>query len=107
MAKGLGNMMKMAQKLQGQIAKMQEEMAEKTTEVSSGGGMVTVIANGRQEIVSLKIEPEVVDSNDVEMIQDLVTAAVNEALRKSRDMITEEMNKLTGGLNIPGFPGMI
>jgi len=107
MAKGLGNMMKMAQKIQSQIAKIHEEMAQKTVEVSSGGGMVTVIANGQQEIVSLKIEPEVIDSDDIEMMQDLITAAVNEALRKSRDMLSEEMNKVTGGLNIPGFPGLV
>ncbi len=107
MAKGLGNMLKMAQKLQGQMAKIQEEMAEKTVEASSGGGMVTVVANGKQEILSLKIEPEVVNPDDIEMMQDLIIAAANEALRESRSMLSEEMNKLTGGFNLPGVPGLL
>ena len=106
MAKGLGNMMKMAQKLQAQIAKIQEEMAKKTVDASSGGGMVTVVANGRQEIISVTIEPEVANPDDIEMLQDLVVAAANEALRKSREMLTEEMNKVTGGLNLPGLTGL-
>ena len=83
--------MKQAQKMQAQIAKIQEELAQKTVEASAGGGMVSVVANGKQEIVSIKIEPEVVDPKDVEMLQDLVVAAVNEALRKAREAMEEEM----------------
>jgi DNA-binding YbaB/EbfC family protein len=101
--KGMGNMMKQAQKLQSQMMKLQEELADKTVESSSGGGMVTVVANGRQQIVSIKIENEVVDPQDVEMLQDLVLAAVNDALAKAQEMVSSEMGKLTGGLNIPGL----
>lgn len=101
--KGMGNMMKQAQKLQSQMMKLQEEMADKTVETTAGGGMVKVIANGRQQVVSIKIEKEVVDPDDVEMLQDLILAAVNEALSKSQEMAAAEMSKLTGGLNIPGI----
>ena len=101
--KGMANMMKQAQKLQAQMLKMQEELAEKTVESSSGGGMVTVVANGRQQIVSIQIEREVVDPEDVEMLQDLIQAAVNDALAKAQEMVSSEMSKLTGGLNIPGL----
>jgi hypothetical protein len=104
MAKGIGNLMKQAQKIQAKMAQIQEEMASKTIEAQSGGGMVSVVANGRQEILSIKIDPEVVNPDDIEMLQDLIIAAVNEALRKSSDMMKEEINKLTGGLiNIPGI----
>ena len=95
--------MKQAQKIQAQIAKVQEDLAQKTVEASAGGGMITVVANGKQEIVSIRIEPEVIDASDREMLQDLVVAAVNEALRKSQEMVSEEMKKITGGLNIPGL----
>ncbi|KPJ55999.1 MAG: nucleoid-associated protein [Deltaproteobacteria bacterium DG_8] len=101
--KNLGSIMKQAQKIQAQIAKVQEELAQKTVEASAGGGMVTVVANGKQEIVSIKIESEVVDSKDIEMLQDLVMAAVNQVLRKSQEMVSEEMRKITGGLQIPGL----
>lgn len=101
--KGLGNMMKQAQQLQARMLKMQEELAEKTVEASAGGGMVKAVANGRQQIVSLNIEKEVVNPEDVEMLQDLVLAAVNEALARSQEMISSEMSKLTGGINIPGL----
>ena len=101
--KNLGSIMKQAQKMQAQIAKIQEELAQKTVEASAGGGMVSVVANGKQEIVSIKIEPEVVDPKDLEMLQDLVVAAVNEALRKAQEMVAEEMRKVTGGLQIPGL----
>jgi len=106
MAKGMGpmsNLVKQAQKMQAQIVKLQEEMAGKTVEAGAGGGMVTVTANGRQEIVSIRIEKEVVDPQDVEMLQDLVLAAVNEALKKSQEMVSSEMQKVTGGLNLPGL----
>ena len=101
--KGMGKMLKQAQKLQSNMAKLQEEMAEKTVEVTAGGGMVKVVANGKHQILSIQIEREVVDAEDVEMLQDLIIAAVNEALEKSQEMVSVEMNKLTGGLNIPGL----
>ena len=101
--KGMGNMMKQAQQLQSKMLKMQEEMADKTVETSSGGGMVKVVANGKQQILSIQIEKEVVDPEDVEMLQDLILSAVNEALTKSQEMVATEMSKLTGGLNIPGL----
>ncbi|HEA68193.1 MAG TPA: YbaB/EbfC family nucleoid-associated protein [Desulfobacterales bacterium] len=101
--KGMGKMLKQAQKLQSNMAKLQEEMAEKTVEATAGGGMVKVVANGKHQILSIQIEKEVVDPEDVEMLQDLIIAAVNEALEKSQEMVSVEMNKLTGGLNIPGL----
>ncbi len=101
--KGMGNMMKQAQKLQAKMLKMQEELADKTVETTAGGGMITVTANGRQQIVSIRIDKEVVDPDDVEMLQDLVLAAVNDALAKAQDMVAAEMGKLTGGMNIPGM----
>lgn len=101
--KGMGNMMKQAQKLQAKMLRLQEELAEKTVETSSGGGMVKVVANGRQQVVSIEIEKEVVDPEDVEMLQDLLLAAVNDALSKSQEMVSSEMGKLTGGMNIPGL----
>jgi len=101
--KGMGNMMKQAQQLQSKMMKLQEELADKTVESSSGGGMVKVTANGRQQIVSIQIEKEVVDPDDVDMLQDLVLAAINDALAKAQEMVSSEMGKLTGGLNIPGM----
>ena len=101
--KGLGKMMKQAQQLQAKMAKLQEELAEKTVETSSGGGMVKVVANGKQQLVSIQIEHEVVDPDDVEMLQDLILAAANDALAKAQDMVSGEMSKLTGGMNIPGL----
>ena len=97
--KGMGNMMKQAQKLQSKMLRIQEEMAEKTVEATAGGGMVKVVANGRQQILSIQIEAEVVDPEDVEMLQDLILAAVNDALVKSQEMIAAEMGKITGGLD--------
>jgi len=101
--KGIGNMMKQAQKLQAGMVKLQEELALRTVEATSGGGMIKVQANGKQQIVSIRIEKEVVDPNDVEMLQDLIIAAVNDALSKSQEMVSQEMSKLTGGINIPGL----
>lgn len=101
--KGMGNMMKQAQKLQSKMLRMQEELAQKTVETSSGGGMVTVVANGAQQIVSIKIEKEVVDPEDIEMLEDLILAAVNDALAKSQAMVSAEMGKITGGMKIPGL----
>ncbi|MCK5594829.1 YbaB/EbfC family nucleoid-associated protein [bacterium] len=100
---GIGKFLKQAQKMQKDMAKIQAEMADKTVEATAGGGMVTVIASGNQEITSIKIDKEVVDPLDIEMLENLVVAAVNEGLRKSKEMATEEMGKLTGGLNIPGL----
>jgi DNA-binding YbaB/EbfC family protein len=103
MTKGLGNILKQAQQMHTKIAQLQEEMAAKTVEGSSGGGMVNILMNGKQEILSVRIDPEVVNREDVEMLQDLITAAVNEAIRKSHEMMQEEMKKVTGGLSIPGL----
>lgn len=96
-------MMKQAQKLQKKMMKTQAELATKTVEASSGGGMVKVIANGAQKIESIVFEREIIDPDDIEMLQDLVLAAVNDALNKSQEMVSAEMGKLTGGLNIPGL----
>ncbi|MEA3331974.1 MAG: YbaB/EbfC family nucleoid-associated protein [Pseudomonadota bacterium] len=103
MAKGMGNLMKQAQQMQARMAKMQEEVGQRTIEAAAGGGMVKVVANGKQEILSIVMEPEVVDPEDIEMLQDLVLAAINQALRESQAMMTDEMSKLTGGLKIPGL----
>lgn len=97
------NLMKEAQKMQAKIAKMQEELKERTVEASSGGGMVKVVCDGQQNIVSIEIEPELLEEKDVEMLQDLILAAVNDALRRSREIAEEEMGKITGGLNFPGL----
>lgn len=99
----MGNLLKKAQQLQEKMAKLQEELSEKTIEASAGGGMVTVIATGKQEIASIKIDPEVVNQEDIEMLEDLVLAAVNDALFQAKQMVSEEMSKLTGGVNIPGL----
>ena len=101
--KGMGNIMKQAQKLQSRMMKLQEELAEKTVEASAGGGMVRVVANGKQQVVSIQIEQEVVDPEDVDMLQDLILAAVNDALAKAQEMVSQEMGKVTGGMNIPGL----
>ena len=101
--KGMGNIMKQAQKMQAKMMKIQEELGNKTVEASVGGGMVKVVASGKQEIMGIEIEKEVVDPDDVEMLQDLILAAVNDALAKSQEMAQEEMGKVTGGLNIPGM----
>ncbi len=101
--KGMANMMKQAQKLQARMLKLQDELAEKTVESSAGGGMVKVVANGSQRIVSVELEKEVVDPEDIDMLQDLILAAVNDALEKSHQMVADAMGKLTGGMNIPGL----
>ncbi len=101
--KNMNSMMKQAQNLQKKMLKTQGELATKTVEATAGGGMVKVIANGGQKIESIALEKEVVDPEDLEMLQDLILAAVNDALKKSQDMVSAEMSKLTGGLNIPGL----
>ena len=105
MAKGLGNIMRQAQQMQKKMAQIQEELAGKTVEASAGGGMVRCVVTGKQEVVSLEIDPEVVDPDDVEMLQDLVCAAVNEAIKRSQEMVAEEMGKIAGGLGL-NLPGM-
>ena len=103
MVKGFGDILKQAQQMHAKISQLQEEMAGKTVETSSGGGMVNIVMNGKQEILSVRIEPEVINQEDVEMLQDLIAAAVNEAIRKSQEIMAEEMKKITGGLSIPGL----
>jgi DNA-binding YbaB/EbfC family protein len=107
MPKGF-NPMQQVKALQDKMAKIQEELAAKTVESSAGGGMVTAVANGRQELVSVKIDPQVVDPQDIDMLQDLIVAAINDALRKSQELAAGEMAKIAGGLNIPGLkiPGL-
>ena len=95
--------MKQAKKMQEKMGQLQKELETKTVEAQAGGGMVRVVVNGKYEIVSLKIEKEVVNPEDIEMLQDLIAAAVNEGIRKSQEMASSEMGKITGGLNIPGF----
>jgi len=89
--------------MNAKISELQEEMANKTVEASAGGGMVSLVMNGKQQVLSVRIDPEVVNREDVEMLQDLIAAAVNEAVRKSQELMTEEMKKITGGLSIPGI----
>ena len=101
--KGFGNIMKEAQKLQAQMAALQEEVGKRKIDATAGGGMVTVEVNGKQELTAVKIDPEVVNKDDVQMLEDLVLAAANEALRKSRELVQQELGKLTGGLKIPGL----
>ena len=101
--KNLSGLMKQAQKLQAKMAEMQEEVGNRTVTAQAGGGMVEAVANGRLELVSLRIDPEVANHDDVDMLQDLILAAVNEALNRAREMMAQEMAKLTGGLQIPGL----
>ena len=102
----MGQLMKQAQQLQTKMAKLQEELGEQTVEASAGGGMVNVTVNGRQEIVSIRIEREVIDPEDAEMLQDLILAAVNDGMTRAKNMVNDEMGKLTKGLNIQGIPGI-
>jgi len=97
------DLIRQAQQMQERMAKLQEELGGRTVEATAGGGMVTVVMNGRQEIVSVRIEKEVVSPDDVELLQDLVRGAVNEAVARSRKMMAEEIGKITGGMNLPGL----
>ena len=99
----LSNMMKQVQKIQEKMAKVQEELGEKTVQADAGGGMVTVVANGRQEIISVKVSPDAVELSDISMLEDLITSAVNEALKSSKALLQEELSKITGGIRIPGI----
>jgi len=103
MGGNMAKMMKQVQKMQADMLKLQEELAGRTVESTAGGGAVKAVVNGRQEVVSLEIKPEAVDPEDVEMLQDMVLTAVNDALKKAQEMMSSEMGKLTGGLNIPGL----
>src|SRR5512143_957953 len=102
---GFGDIMKQAQKMKAEMDRIQAEVAAKTVEGSAGGGMVIVQANGKGELLSVKIDPEVVRNEDLEMLQDLVTAAVNDALRKARELLAQEVSRLAGGLGLP--PGLL
>lgn len=104
--KMFGDLMKQAQKMQQEMGKVQEESKKKTVEATAGGGMVTVIASGAMEIISIKIERDVVNPDDIDMLQDLITAAANEALRRAQQMISDDMSKISGGMNIPGLGNM-
>ncbi len=105
MDNNIGDIMKQAQQMQAKLAEVQQEMGGKTCEASAGGGMVTALVNGNQDLLSIKIDPAVVDPGDVEMLQDLIVAAVNEGYRRSKKMVSDEMGKLTSGLglNLPDF----
>ncbi len=103
MTKGLANIMKQPQMIQQKMARLQEEAALKTAVATSGGGAVSVCVNGKNEIVSLEIKKEAVDPNDVEMLQDLVVTAINEALKKVHAEMGSEMSKITGGMSLPGL----
>lgn len=100
---GLGNMMKQVQQMQAKMEKMQEELAGMEIEGSSGGGMIKAVVNGKQDLISLTIDPEVVDKDDIEMLQDLIIAAINQAKEKATEVQAEKMASVTGGLNLPGL----
>ncbi len=104
MAKGMGDLMKQMQAMQSKMEQMQAELADKTVEATAGGGMVKVVANGKQEILEIKIDPEVVDRDDIEMLEELIMAAVNQAKEKASELQMEGLSGLTGGLKIPGLP---
>lgn len=103
MVQNFNTIMKQAKKMQERMANLQKELETKTVDAQAGGGMVSVVVNGKYEVVSMKIEKEVVNPEDIEMLQDLIVAAVNEGVRKAQEMSASEMGKITGGLNIPGF----
>lgn len=99
----MNQMIKQAKKMQEQMEKMQAELKEKVVEASAGGGAITVKVSGKHELLEIKIKPEVVDPEDVEMLEDLILAVINDALKKSQEMVSGEMSKITGGINIPGL----
>lgn len=101
--RGMNDLMRQAQVMQAKMMKLQEEVAAKTVEASVGGGMVNVVCTGKQELVSVRIDPSVVNAEDVDMLQDLVLSAVNDALRQSKEMMEKEMSVLTGGMKLPGM----
>ncbi len=99
----MGQMLKMAQKMQQEMANVQEEMGQRTVEASAGGGAVTATVNGRKDLLEIKINPEVVAPDDVEMLEDMIVAAVNQAMRQAEEMMAEAMAKITGGIKLPGM----
>ena len=99
----MNNLMKQAQQMQKRMLDIQEDLATRTVEATVGGGMVTAVVNGQQELMSLTISPEVVDPDDIEMLEDLIVAAINEARHQAQELMAEEMSKLTGGVKIPGM----
>jgi DNA-binding YbaB/EbfC family protein len=103
----MNKMLKELQKMQVRMAQVEEELRDRTVEATAGGGVVKVLVNGHQEVKAINIQPDVVDPEDVDMLQDLVLAAINEGLKKSKEMANQEMAKLTGGLNMPGVPGLM
>lgn len=103
MSKGLAQIMKQAQMMQQKMAKLQEEAAERTAEATVGGGAVSAVVSGKNQLLSLTIKKEAVDPEDVEMLQDLILSAVNQALSKVQEEMADQMSKVTGGLNIPGL----
>ncbi len=103
MSKGLSGMMKQVQKMQKKMTQLQEELEQKRVEGSAGGGMVTVVANGRQDILELKIHPDVVNPQEVELLEDLVLAAIHQAQQRAQEMMNSEMGQITGGIQIPGL----
>lgn len=103
----MASMLQQVQKIQADMRKMQKELEGKTVDAASGGGMVKVVFDGKQRLRQIKVEQQVVNPQDVEMLEDLILAAVNEGLKNSQEMISSEMNKLTGGLNISGLPGLV
>ena len=105
MPNGMADILKQAQALQSKLTELQAEAERKTVEASSGGGMVTAVVNGRLQVLSIRIEPQVLNAEDREMLQDLVMAAVNEAIRKAQQVMAEAMSRVTGGLKIPGLGG--
>jgi DNA-binding YbaB/EbfC family protein len=103
MSKGLSGMMKQVQKMQKRMMELQEQLEQQRVEGSAGGGMVTVVANGRQDILEIKIHPDVVNPQDVEMLEDLILAAIHQAQQRAQDRMNEEMGQITGGLQLPGL----
>ena len=103
MAKGMSGMMKQVQKMQKKMMELQGELEQQRVEGTAGGGMITVVANGRQDILEIKIQPDVVDPDDVEMLEDLILAAINQAQQRAQEMMNKEMGQITGGVQIPGL----
>jgi len=102
----MGNLMKQAQQFQTKMNKLQEELGDKTVEASAGGGMVSVVVNGRQELLSIAIDKEVINPEDPDMLQDLIMAAVNDGINRSKEMVNDGMSELTKGMNIPGITSL-
>ena len=103
MAKGMGGVMKQVQKMQKKMMELQGELEQQRVEGTAGGGMITVVANGRQDILEIKIQPDVVDPDDVEMLEDLILAAIHQAQQRAQEMMNKEMGQITGGVQIPGL----